>query len=165
MKQVDPNRSLAAKRGWETRRRRKRIALRLKISLGVRKASAEKRVPKVKGKSSRESELEARIAELEIELITEKQLAQRIREDNAKLKHRIKRIRLPWHVEASRLVKKDKEAADKAIVEAIESKVKGGWEFYAALWDTYEEINLVEGYGEIDDIREAWENEGESPEA
>lgn len=159
----DPKRSAAAKKGWETRRRRERMAQRLKRSLAVRKSAAKKRVEQPA--TSREKELEAKIAQLEVQLLEQKQLNQRMQENVKELKQRIKRVKKPYVVELSQRVAKDYEAAQKAVAENIEYKMSQGWEFYTALYDTWEELNMVEGFDDIADVREAWENEGVSPEA
>lgn len=187
-KQTDiaKKRSAAAKKGWETRRKnaqakkrvakeKERIVKARKQSLAQRKSLAERKIKKPSGKTEREKELERKMAELELELIQvkQKQVALELEllqtkkkavEHIKKLRHKIKRIKKPYHVEVQERATADPEAFKRMVVNMVEDRMREGWGVYQAIADTWEEVNFIEGWEDMDDVRQAFAEEGETPE-
>ena len=170
----DPTRSEAARKGWETRRRRERQAQRLKRSLAARKGAAKKASQSPRGQSSEVRRLRQRVAQLELELVERKEELRKERELNQKLRRnfkrkveedrkKIERLQYPPKVLTNEAIEADKEAANAAVADMIKRKVADGWEFYTALMDTWEQVRDLDEYYDIADVREAWADEGDSP--
>lgn len=175
-KPIDPKRSEAAKRGWITRRLRQGIGLtqKQKRSLAAKKGWETRRKKQrgiiLESKTSREKELEdrekeltKRIAELEEQLERQKSYSQRLEKGIEKLKIKEFHEQVPPSELVSYEISKDPEAAKVAVAKMIEERLNLGWPFYQSLRDVWEEMRFTDQYSDIADIREAWEDEGTSP--
>ena len=177
-KRIDPRRSEAAKKGWITRRLKQGIGLTVKQkrSLAAKKGweTRRKKQARVKPerKTDKERELENRIAELEKQLTLQKEELEKQKSYTKRLEKGIENLRIkeyqkqvPPAEEVSFEIAKDPEAAKVAVAGMIQERLDLGWPFFQALHDVWEEMGFVDEFSDIADIREAWEEAGDSSEA
>lgn len=175
MKKPSAKRSNAAKKGWETRRAKAAASLKVKRSQAAKKGWETRRaraasvglpvhfyrakhvLPSV---SERERALEIEVARLKAENALIKKNAQKKIE---RLKERVEVLKNPPKKQIQQYVKEHPDESRMAVVRMIQQKMSEGRGFYESMYDTWADVNFLDEFEEIDDIREIWGEEGTTP--
>ena len=156
----DPKRSAAAKKGWITRRKRQAER---EAKQQRRRQAALKGWETRRAKSARELELESEVERLKRELAESQKRAKKLEAIAKARKEKIRRIERPVRIQ--QLVKKDPEAFRVSVGKEVERKIlQDGFGVYQAIVETHAEIDFLDEYSDIDDVRQAFADEAVSPE-